>query len=66
MPVHKWPDDLALERIAVDRCLAHLLRAEKGIPRRLKSALGHSLLGGGKRLRPRRQARYDRRDTFAG
>jgi len=44
--------ELSQEKAAVDRNLRRLLAAEKGIPARLKSAMRHSLLGGGKRLRP--------------
>lgn len=43
---------LAAERRGVERALRRLLAAERGIPRRLKDAMGHSLLAGGKRLRP--------------
>jgi geranylgeranyl pyrophosphate synthase len=43
---------LAVERKAVERNLRRLLNGEKGIPVRLKSAMRHSLMGGGKRLRP--------------
>jgi geranylgeranyl diphosphate synthase, type II len=43
---------LAREQKVVEKTLAGLLRREKGIPRRLKDAMGHSLLSGGKRLRP--------------
>ena len=43
---------LAAERAAVERNLRRLLNAEKGIPVRLKAAMKHSLLSGGKRLRP--------------
>jgi len=44
--------ELTAERKAVESNLRRLLNEEKGIPRRLKSAMKHSLLGGGKRLRP--------------
>jgi geranylgeranyl diphosphate synthase type II len=40
------------ERVAVDQNLRRLLNGEKGIPARLKSAMRHSLMSGGKRLRP--------------
>ena len=43
---------LAVERKAVEQNLRRLLNGEKGIPVRLKSAMRHSLMGGGKRLRP--------------
>ena len=35
---------------ATQRALRRLLAGEKGIPRRLKDAMGHSLLAGGKRF----------------
>ncbi len=44
--------ELDQERASVEKALAGFLRAEKGIPSRLKAAMKHSLLGGGKRLRP--------------
>jgi geranylgeranyl pyrophosphate synthase len=44
--------DLAEERRGVEEALRRLLAGEKGIPARLRAAMGHSLLGGGKRLRP--------------
>jgi geranylgeranyl pyrophosphate synthase len=40
------------ERRAVERALRAELRGRAGIPIRLRRAMGHSLLGGGKRLRP--------------
>jgi geranylgeranyl diphosphate synthase, type II len=40
------------ERRTIEKSLGRLLRQEKGIPTRLKAAMKHSLLGGGKRLRP--------------
>jgi geranylgeranyl pyrophosphate synthase len=43
---------MTVERKSVERNLRLLLNGEKGIPRRLKSAMRHSLMGGGKRLRP--------------
>ena len=52
MPAPMWQKEMEKERSVVDRRLGEMLRVEKGIPRRLKSAMGHSLLGGGKRLRP--------------
>ena len=48
----RWDKELARERKVVELRLRELIRVEKGIPRRLKSAMSHSLLGGGKRLRP--------------
>lgn len=44
--------DLAAERRGVDRALRKLLAAGKGVPPRLRAAMKHSLLAGGKRLRP--------------
>jgi geranylgeranyl diphosphate synthase type II len=44
--------ELAAERKSVERELQRLLNGEPGIPARLKSAMRHSLMGGGKRLRP--------------
>ena len=43
---------LADERKAVEANLRRLLNGEKGIPTRLKVAMRHSLMSGGKRLRP--------------
>ncbi len=43
---------LAREQKVVEKALAGVLRREKGIPLRLKDAMKHSLLSGGKRLRP--------------
>ena len=43
---------LAADRRRVEARLAVLLRAETGTPPRLRAAMAHSLLGGGKRLRP--------------
>ena len=43
---------MTIERKAVERDLRRLLKGEKGVPVRLKSAMRHSLMGGGKRLRP--------------
>jgi len=45
-------DELSRERQVVEKALSTLLRKQKGIPVRLKEAMMHSLLGGGKRLRP--------------
>lgn len=44
--------ELARDRRLVERALAAALRAEPGVPTRLRQAMAHSLLGGGKRLRP--------------
>jgi geranylgeranyl pyrophosphate synthase len=44
--------ELDRERRAVDRELGRLLRAERGVPARLREAMVHSVTGGGKRLRP--------------
>lgn len=44
--------ELERTRAEVDKALREYLAGTKGIPRRLKAAMGHSLLGGGKRLRP--------------
>ncbi len=43
---------LEAERLRVERRLTALLAAEAGVPGRLRRAMGHSLFGGGKRLRP--------------
>jgi geranylgeranyl pyrophosphate synthase len=40
------------ERRGVERALAAALRSEPGVPAQLRRAMAHSLLGGGKRLRP--------------
>ena len=44
--------ELAAERRLVERELRRLLKNERGVPPRLRAAMGHSLLAGGKRLRP--------------
>ena len=44
--------ELAPERRLLERSLKNLLDAQSGVPSRLKAAMKHSLLGGGKRLRP--------------
>ena len=44
--------ELERTRAEVDQALREYLAGTKGIPRRLQAAMGHSLLGGGKRLRP--------------
>ncbi len=49
---------------AVERRLRDLLRAERGVPRRLRDAMAHSLFAGGKRLRPR--LLLGAYDSFAG
>jgi geranylgeranyl diphosphate synthase type II len=43
---------LAEERRLVEKELRALMRSQRGIPTRLLQAMNHSLLGGGKRLRP--------------
>jgi geranylgeranyl pyrophosphate synthase len=43
---------LVAERAVVDKNLRRLLNGEKGVPAKLKSAMRHSLMSGGKRLRP--------------
>ena len=43
---------LAADRRIIEKHLRLLLKGERGIPLRLREAMGHSLLGGGKRLRP--------------
>lgn len=43
---------LAAERVTVDKNLRRLLNGEKGVPSRLRAAMRHSLMSGGKRLRP--------------
>jgi len=40
------------DRRAIERRLGELLKSEPGIPERLHRAMAHSLLAGGKRLRP--------------
>ena len=52
MPAPDLKEALQREGRQVERELRRLLQGEKGIPVRLKSAIRHSLLGGGKRLRP--------------
>ncbi len=44
--------ELDVERQAVEKELRLVLRDEKRIPQRLRQAIRHSLLAGGKRLRP--------------
>ncbi|MBK8166227.1 MAG: polyprenyl synthetase family protein [bacterium] len=43
---------LRRDRRLVERALKVALRGEPGVPQRLRLAMAHSLLGGGKRLRP--------------
>ncbi|MFO7652448.1 MAG: polyprenyl synthetase family protein [Candidatus Krumholzibacteriia bacterium] len=43
---------LAREKRGMDQLLRRLLAEQAGVPRRLRQAMAHSLLGGGKRLRP--------------
>lgn len=47
-----WQRQLRSERDAVNRRLRDLIRTRSGIPPRLRQAMRHSLLAGGKRLRP--------------
>jgi geranylgeranyl pyrophosphate synthase len=44
--------ELLTERRGVEAALRRVLNGEKGVPPRLKQAMAHSLLAGGKRLRP--------------
>jgi len=44
--------ELTAERRGVEMTLRRLLKEQKGIPVRLKQAMAHSVLSGGKRLRP--------------
>ena len=44
--------ELTGERRRIEKSLRRLLNSEKGVPPRLKQAMKHSLLAGGKRLRP--------------
>jgi len=50
--MEKWRRDLDSTRRAVDTELRRQLAAVQGMPARLRRAMGHSLFGGGKRLRP--------------
>lgn len=52
MPSGALKIPLESERKLVEKELRRLLRQERGVPVRLKAAMKHSLLGGGKRLRP--------------
>jgi geranylgeranyl pyrophosphate synthase len=45
-------EELAVEKQAVDGFLRRILARERSVPIRLRRAMAHSLLGGGKRLRP--------------
>jgi len=45
-------EPLAAEQVLVNKALREMLSRERGIPVRLRRAMRHSLLGGGKRLRP--------------
>ena len=44
--------DMERERSLVEKRLRAILNGQKGVPARLKAAMKHSLMGGGKRLRP--------------
>ena len=44
--------ELTAERRRIEKSLRRLLNCEKGVPPRLNQAMKHSLLAGGKRLRP--------------
>jgi geranylgeranyl pyrophosphate synthase len=52
MPDTQLHRQLGLERQAVEKELRRLFRKRAGVPLRLHQAMRHSLLGGGKRLRP--------------
>ncbi len=52
MPEAGIKQELKREQKVIEKALADLLKKEKGIPPRLKAAMKHSLLSGGKRLRP--------------
>jgi len=52
MPEAELARELRREQKAVEKALAAELRAGGGVPPRLRQAMAHSLLGGGKRLRP--------------
>jgi geranylgeranyl pyrophosphate synthase len=52
MPESALARDLLREQKAFETALAGELRAGRGVPPRLRQAMAHSLLGGGKRLRP--------------
>lgn len=52
MPEQPLQQQLKAERQLVEKELRRLLRTRSGVPERLHQAMRHSLLGGGKRLRP--------------
>ncbi len=52
MPDLELRSALAQERRHIESALRRRLRGERGMPRRLRNAMRHSLLSGGKRLRP--------------
>ncbi len=52
MAVFDLERELVRERRGIEKSLRQLLNVEKGVPSRLKQAMRHSLLAGGKRLRP--------------
>ncbi|MCP4571283.1 MAG: polyprenyl synthetase family protein [bacterium] len=52
MPESGLKIELVQERRAVESALRRRLRTERGVPRRLRDAMRHSVLAGGKRLRP--------------
>ncbi len=47
-----WQTELRSEQRRIEKMLSATLRAERGVPSRLRAAMRHSLLAGGKRLRP--------------
>jgi geranylgeranyl pyrophosphate synthase len=48
----EWQRDFQREARSVERALSQCLKQEPGVPPVLRQAMAHSLLGGGKRLRP--------------
>jgi geranylgeranyl pyrophosphate synthase len=48
----QWRRESAADRRLVETTLRAELNGVRGVPRRLRQAMGHSLFGGGKRLRP--------------
>ncbi len=52
MTTPELEQNLASECRGVEKTLRRLIKSEKGVPRRLRQAMSHSLLAGGKRLRP--------------
>ncbi len=52
MDSEELQQELQIERQRVEKALGSILRRQNGIPSRLKNAMKHSLLSGGKRLRP--------------